>query len=77
MDNKSTPLSRMKDALNKALQSHAHQSEGSRPIVINPELIASTVSWMRFGTIKLSTGKSENVQEIHFDSPLGTAQNKF
>lgn len=35
---------------------------------LHPELIASTVCWMRFGTINILTGKSENVQEIHFDS---------
>lgn len=34
-----TPLSVMKDALNEALQSHAHQSKDCPQIVINSRLI--------------------------------------
>lgn len=38
MDKKdSTPLSQMKDALNKALQSHVHQSQKSPLIAITPK----------------------------------------
>ncbi len=69
MKNNTTPLSQLKDAVHKALQSYAHQSQSSVPIVMDPGTILHAVSWIRFGTINLSTGKSVNVQEIHFDSP--------
>lgn len=42
----------------------------------HPELIVPTASWIRCGNINLSTGESENVQEIRFDSPLGISLRK-
>ena len=47
MENNITPLSQMKDALNKALQSHAHQDQALHVIVITPKSLEPIISLIK------------------------------
>lgn len=47
MKNDITPLSQMKDALNKALQSHARQSQELPTIAITPKSLEPIVSLIK------------------------------
>lgn len=48
--NNASPLSRMKDALEKALQSHARQSAERHVIVINQEQLEPIISLIKKGS---------------------------